>query len=1462
LQEGILFHTLMDPGAGFYVDQLAVTLDLGDSPRPDRIEAVVSALVARHAVLRTGFVWEGQAEPLQVVAASASPNFTWHDWSSVDPQAARERVAALIADERSKGFDLERPPLLRAAAALLSDGAVELVVTYHHIILDAWSVARLFAEFQTLWSDSAALLRPPPSFRNYVRSLRGRVGDGAEGFWRERLSGLTGPTPLVAGDAPTSGGIDGSGVATLTLTKEDSDALTAAARSLAITPASLIHAAWARVLAIRAEVADIVFGVTLAGRPADLRGSDSLVGLCINTLPLRVAIDPGMRVSDWLRYVHARLAELRSHEFTPLAKVREWSGLRSGMPMFESVMAFENIPGLGNDEDAGEGRRPPVRDGRYLFRTNYPVNLLILPGDRLTLRIDYDRRRYEHAEIVQCIADFASVAVRLAREPEARLGSVGLIGAAEESAMAALWRGPDRPDAGATPVHFAVAAQAARDPDAIAVTDGSNDWSYAWVDGRANALAQGLIERGVGAEDRIAVHGDRSVDLVVALLAILKAGAVYVPLDPMYPAPRLAAMVAVARPRLVLCADSMRVTLPPLDCPVLTLDDPGTIGPPPRVEVSPDQAAYVIFTSGSSGAPKGIALAHRGLANMLADWNSTFAMAPHGRLLQFASISFDASLWEILSALSAGATLCIGSRATLYSAEDLIGALARLRITHALLPPSLLGNMDPGALPDLVCIAAIGERCTADIARRWSRGRRFFNAYGPAEGTITDCVYEHRIGSVGSDDDPPIGRPMANVSLYVLDGDGNPVPPGVPGELAIGGINVARGYIGRPGETATRFAPDPRGAGRGARMYLSGDRVVMRRDGALRFLGRADGQVKIRGTRVEIGEIEHALRAHGGVRDAVVVAREWPGVAEVRLVGYIVPADIGAPPSAPELRTFLRSRLAEAMVPATFVVLGALPISSNGKIDRPALPAPRWDRDGGIAAFRLPTAGLEERLAAIWRRVLKLERVGADDNYFDLGGDSIISIRLVAAAQREGIALSPRDIFEHQSIAKLVAVRGAELQDGAAEVGRAPQRTGVVEPLPMQARFLEWMGGPAAHYNQAVLLALDPEIAFEAVERALAALVARHDALRLRVASEGGRWRFAVGASVEDFALERCGVGEDVDVAIARLHASRDPAQGRMFGALWIDRSEAARGARLLLVAHHLAVDAVSWTILLGDFAVFVGGAKIASPAPSFAAAADSIRDSASAAGSGAREMWSAVLAGGTPAFASLAVDSEAEATTERAGRGAIARLTTMWTPADLILDALAAAGGAGGLIDIESNGRDAPCLAGRAGAVGWFTAIAPLRLTPTGTDPRLAAKARRATERDAWSYAALVQRDRALVGMPRVFLFNWLGEFRSRLPDDVPFRLALGDVGESRDPALPRPYAIELNAWIEDDALVLAWLHPATTEARSLVRAVTAHIDRWSEPGVREVQTPGSALPRAARERLMARLRAEGIAS
>jgi amino acid adenylation domain-containing protein len=570
-------------------------------------------------------------------------------------------------------------------------------------------------------------------------------------------------------------------------------------------------------------------------------------------------------------------------------------------------------------------------------------------------------------------------------------------------------------------IHHLVEDACARWPDAVAVVLGDRRLTYRELDRQANRLAARLRRLGVGPDVLVGIYARRSLEMVIGILAVLKAGGAYVPLDPDYPRERLALMIESAALRLIVAQPELAGALPPHGATVVPLEsEAGDAGEAPAVDggARPLDGAYIIFTSGSTGRPKGIVLTHQGLCNMIPDWNRLFGVRPESRVLQFASLSFDASVWEVFSALIAGATLCFGGRATLYSAAELLRMLRELHITHALLPPSLLGALTPEDLPELESVAAIGEKCSGAIVERWGPGRVLCNAYGPAETTITVSVHladPARRYPNG----PPIGRPMANCQLHVLDEHQQPVPLGTPGELCVGGVNLGRGYLGHAGLTAEKFVPDPFSGEPGARLYRTGDLARRLPDGEIEFLGRIDHQVKVRGVRIELGEIEATLREHPAVQDAIVVA--LPGerrADDVRLAAYVVPSGESVP-TARELRVYLARRLPEPMIPGALVTLPELPLSPNGKVDRRALPAPSWEPIHAAAEHVAPRGETEQLLAAIWGEVLRVSAVGVHDNFFELGGDSVLSIQVIERAASHGLRLTPKLLYKHQTVAEL-----------------------------------------------------------------------------------------------------------------------------------------------------------------------------------------------------------------------------------------------------------------------------------------------------------------------------------------------------------------------------------------------------------------------------------------------------------
>ena len=1164
VQQGMLFHTLLEPGSGMYFDQVSSRLRVTREFDLDVFQRSWQKVVERQRVLRTAFTWERREKPLQVVLQRVSLPVEQHDWRELDAGEQARRLEAFLREDRRRGFDLSKAPLVRLTLFRLSDDIYQFVMSYHHILMDGWSLSLVLSEglsiYEALIEGEDVQLGPARPYREYISWLRAQDLTPAEEYWRRVLSGFTSATPLVVDTNRPGGAGQGHGEKYIWLSAESMAALNAFARKHQLTPSLVVQAAWALLLSRYSGEMGVVYGLTFSGRPPEIPDIERMVGLFINTLPARVQVTPHETVSNWLKTLHAEQAELTGYEYSPLPQVQAWSDVPRGEPLFESVVVFQNLMG-----QAGGPRRQfksmQVLSNHYVSRMNYPLSVVLAPEETLEIKINYDLRRFDVEVISRMLVHLKTLIEGIVANAEQLVRDVPLLSEDERRLMLREWNATARAYPADSCIHELVEARAGRDPQAVAVMIAGRTLSYGELNRRANRLARSLRALGVGPEVLVGICAERSFEMVVGMLAILKAGGVHVPLDPAYPKRRLHFMLEDARVPVLLVQERVRESLPEHSAQEIRLDDVLAETSPeddanPQSGVLPDNGAYVIFTSGSTGRPKGILLAHRGLCNLIPAWNELFAVEENSHVLQFASFSFDASVWEVFSALVAGARLCFGSRQTLYSGDELRDMLVRQEITHALLPPSLLGALDPGGLPKLKMLSAIGEKCTSEIADKWSDGRRLFNAYGPAEATITVSAYEVE-GGREQETAPPIGKPLANMQMYAVDRWLNHLPVGVAGELCIGGVGLARGYLTDAALTAEKFVPDPFSGQAGARLYRSGDLVRYRADGAVEYLGRSDHQVKVRGHRIELGEVEAALRRQAGVGEAVVVAREEAG-GERRLVAYVVGEEGAAVPGWGELRARLGEELPGYMVPAAWVELERLPLTPNGKVDRKALPAAEEVRMEESDTYVAPRNELEATLAEVWARTLGVERVGIHDNFFELGGDSILSIRVIARAKGHGLSLTPDRLFRHPTVAALAAALPAAAPAAAPPVPprRAPL-SGPAPLLPAQLRFFERAPADPHHFNQAVLLVptrrLDPRPLAEAVR----ALVAHHDALRARFRVEAGGWRQFIGAPAQaaDFRvalsdLSGAGDAEAVRAALVaecgRRHAGFELGRGSL----------------------------------------------------------------------------------------------------------------------------------------------------------------------------------------------------------------------------------------------------------------------------------------------------------------------------
>jgi amino acid adenylation domain-containing protein len=811
-----------------------------------------------------------------------------------------------------------------------------------------------------------------------------------------------------------------------------------------LTMSCIVQGAWALLLSRLSGDTDVMFGSTVSGRPPELDGVESIVGVFINALPVRVQVPPTEFILPWLQKQMVDRVEREQHSYNSLVQIQGWSEIRSGTSLFESLVIFENYPLRGSES------RLNVEDVRLFRRTNYPLTLEVVPGTRLKLAMNFDISRFPGDGIVQTLQCLRLLLEQIASHPERRLCQLTLL-TSEEHDRIAKWNDTKT----AFPPHNGTSALfeewACRYPDSIALAFDGRLLTYGELNAHANQMARYLRAYGVGPETLVATFFERSIEMIVTILGIFKAGGAYLPLDPGYPADRLAYMIEDSAVPLIIAQDKLESRIPSAWAQVVLFESEwrdikkqadGNLSP----VTNPDNLAYVIYTSGSTGRPKGVLVNHRGLCNLAQAQRRLLSPGPGSHVLQFASLSFDASAWEIVMALCSGATLHLAASDDLLPGPMLAETLAREAISHATLPPSALELMPDSELPDLQTLIVAGEACGPEIVARWSRNRVFVNAYGPTESTVCATMWaceDERLS-------PPIGLPLPNARAYVLDAQLTPIPVRHAGEVYLGGENLARGYLRRPGLTAERFLPDPVSGESGARLYKTGDIARYRPDGAIAFIGRGDHQVKIRGHRVELGEVEAALSELKGVRQAVVVARGDAAGAS-SLAAYVVAYSNAEPIRSIDpvaLRRRLQQRLPEYMIPSFFVQIDSLPLTPNGKVDRQALSSRGPQSVGSAPVFRPPRDIFEQRLARIWEEVLDVSPIGVDDDFFVRGGHSLLAVRLMAGIEREfGKHLPLAALFKSPSVGQLAAALREKADGPAWSSLVAIQSAGTQQPI-------------------------------------------------------------------------------------------------------------------------------------------------------------------------------------------------------------------------------------------------------------------------------------------------------------------------------------------------------------------------------------------------------------------------------
>lgn len=1463
VQQGMLFYSVAAPRDDIYVIQWSCTF--APTLQVHHFEQAWRSVIARHAVLRTAFLWQDLDEPLQIVGRQVAVQVACLDWSDQCPSRFQSSLDAWLKADQVQGFTLSSAPLMRLTLIQQPDQSYRFIWTYHHLLLDGWSwplvLQEVFALYEAFLQGRELTLPEVRPYKDYIAWLQQQDLREAEVFWRQTLSGFTEATPLgidrasqQADDEPSA-----SQLLEFRFSQAESQTMYAFARQQKITMNTLMQGAWALLLKHYSGNDDVVFGSVVSGRPFDMEGVDNMVGMFINTLPARIRISEAQSCQAWLHELQWQQLEARQYEYSPLLQVQKWSDVAPGQPLFESLLVYENYPIDPSAHDYVHSLQ--LRDTVYYGRTNYPLTMVIEGGRELIFHLLYDARRFESWSIQLLVEHFQQLLRAIVANPQQCLARVSPISTQERASLLV----------GFNQTYYDYPHQAMHEffeehveiaPESIAAVFAEEQVTYRELNRRANWFAHHLLTLGVGPDTLVGLYVEPSINMLVGLLAILKAGGAYVPLDPLYPQERLAYILADTRTPIILTQQSLEQLIPPHHARIVRLDidcaqdDLAN----PALSMEPDHLAYVIYTSGSTGKPKGVMVPHRGVANIVHVQRMYLQdLSPQSHVLQFASLCFDVSVWEILMGIAAGATLFLGSREALQTGSGLVRFLREHAITITLLPPAVLAAMSAeDSLPALQSVITGGEACSMDVVRRWGSKKRFYDFYGPTE--ITMCS-TGGLCDASLDIAPPIGRPLFNTQVYLLNQKLDLVYLGGVGEIYIGGVGVTRGYLNRPDLTAERFLPDPFSEVPGARLYKTGDLARYLHDGQLEYLGRNDQQVKIRGYRIELGEIDSALRRHPALRDAITLVREEKGVK--RLVAYLIASKAAVPVAL--LRQFLRAHLPEYMVPSSFVFLDTFPLTINSKIDQQALLAYSQEEDSDdVSTHVAPYTPNQELLAQVWSRVLGREQIGIHDNFFEMGGDSIISLQIVAGAAQVGLELTPRQLFQYPTIAELaLQVKSIDTREDTRVLADVVVK-GIVPLSPIQRWFLEQNWENPHHFNQAQLCSVPADLDVACLEQALRQLLSHHDALRMRFTPlADGSWQQEnledCSFSLRRYDLSACSPEEQAQAlqeAALQAHTSLNLSSGPLVHTAHFFYGE-DRPGRLLVVIHHMVVDMVSWRLLFEDletaYTQLARGEEVCLPAKTSSFKQWTEQLVAFAQHQDVQEELSYWQAMGKATGTSLPRDYQSSQNTVADTEIVEFSLTREETQAllqrvpaiyhtqinDVLLLALALAlrawsGQSTTLIDLEGHGReDIGGWLDVSRTVGWFTTVFPvcLALPSTNDIARLLMQVKeqmRAIPRRGIGYGVLRYLNEtgraALHAIPAAEIsFNYLGQFDTNVSEGRRghFLPVAESSGVPHSPLAPRAHLLDLAGSVKNGCLWLACEYSQRVHRRSTIEGL-----------------------------------------
>ncbi len=1457
----------LDPGSAYYNLPIAYRLEgVLDLPA---LQASLEEIVQRHEALRT--IFESQDGKLeQLIVASLKLEFPVVDL--VD-QADREAEMQQLANKEAQlSFNLQKGPLLRVKLFRLAEKEHVLTLVMHHIISDGWSMGVLFNELKVLYGafsqgQPSPLVELPVQYADFTvwqrDWLQGVELDRQLGYWKKSLAGLNvlelpsdHPRPKVQSHR--------GGWQNLSISPELTTALKALASQKRTTLFLVLTAAFQVLLHRYSGQDDIAMGTPVAGR--NRQELEGLIGFLVNTLVLRGNLSGDPTFLELLARVSENAFEAYAHQDLPFEKlVEELQPPRdlSRNPLFQVMFAMQNAP-------AAETRLSGLTLSPVFLQTGTSrFDLTMFLGENgkggLEGALEYNTDLFEPGSIERLAGNFRVLLEGIAAHPDGRLSELPLLTDLELYQQLDEWNRTQADYRQEKTISQAFAEQVARTPDSAALSYRDTTWTYRELDQRADMIAQQLRAAGACPEAIIGICMERCFDLVAGMLGILKTGAAYLPMDPAYPADRLVFMVEDARPLLVVSNRRTSARLSALDVQIHLVDgDIGGDGPNSRPNDKEENArgsslAYVIYTSGSTGKPKGVMVEHQNVMNLFAGMDAVLGREP-GTWLAVISVSFDPSVLDLFWTLTRGYHVIIWPGIEESGDNSIPDLIRNHSVTHVITVPSFLRMLmllpgGPEALASLRRIIAGGEPLSSSLLRELGPviSERIVNMYGPTEATVVSTTWEvdPQAASI------PIGRPIVNMKIFVLDPHCRLVPVGVVGELYIGGAGVARGYLNRSLLTEEKFIQNPFGGAADERLYRTGDLVRYRPDGMLEFIGRIDDQVKIRGFRVELGEIESVLGMHPALREVVVDAQDTEKCGK-RLVAYVVPGQSGMP-SVNELRQWVRRELPAYMIPGVFVALDEIPRTANGKLDRRSLPSLTGSCILSGNAEKLPTS-LEAKLAEIWCEVLSIEHVSLNDNFFELGGDEILSVLAADRSRRAGLQIAPRQFFEHQTLKKIAAASTAMEELTASE----PVGTSRFLLTPVQKWFFERQLNDCQHWNQAYVFELKEQVDVDLLESSIAHVLLHHDALRLRFTQVNGTWCQEYGDSVAWFRLHREDLSEvpsvDQPTAVtdsaAQLQTTLSLRKGRLFCAAYYDLGS-TNSARLFIAVHHLAVDLVSWVILLEDMELayrqLLIGQRVRLPAKttSFRQWAHRLSDYASSAVlQEEAAYWRAIPTSPVPLLAADlsedGLDDEASAETvvvrltPDQTRNLLQRVSPVYRTQinDILLAGLALTfrrytHTESLLLYLEEHGREELWEDVHIGrTVGWFTSLFPVNLQLTTDSPGEAIMSVRDQLRQIPNHGLgygvlnyLVSDAASTPEQSRCYqpelTFKYLGQVDRALNKTSLLRLASESPGPIHSPGAQRLAKIEINGLVLHDCLELHWSFSRRRHRRSTIESV-----------------------------------------